>query len=83
MKGDHSGELMEGEWWACSQPERPADYNWTVFQEGCSACRLALIASVFNNPSLFFRPCDFRMVEDPDGYVMFFFYEVLQLFIEE
>lgn len=37
-------------WWACSQPERPAD-GWTMFLTDCAACQMALAALALRDPS--------------------------------
>lgn len=42
---DHPDVLKPTEWWACTEPERPADTH-TRFWSPCDSCYLALVATV-------------------------------------
>lgn len=61
----HSGAADPGEWWACQQPERPAESDWTMFDLRCRPCVLAAHVAVRHlAPD---RGIDIRTAEDPDG----------------
>lgn len=39
-----------GEWWACTQPERPVDPDYTAFHVDCAACLVALQVAAIHHP---------------------------------
>lgn len=42
----HAMPLTPHRWWACHQPERPAEAGLTIFDDDCRRCALALHAAV-------------------------------------
>lgn len=42
----HGKPLADGEWWACSYPERPPVPRVTMFDQRCRACLLSAKAAV-------------------------------------
>lgn len=44
----HSLRLAPGQWWACSEPERPDD-GQCVYDDRCQACRLKAAAELAVN----------------------------------
>lgn len=62
----HSGQVDPGEWWACSQPERPADSDWTIFDLRCASCRISAHAALRSLP--LHAGVDIRTEGDPDGH---------------
>lgn len=59
MAGLHEVEagLEPGDWWACSEPERPADTR-TIYEERCPACRLKAQVEVIVNGDRLLYDCE-------------------------
>jgi hypothetical protein len=67
---------VQDEYWACTRPEAPADYDWTVYHLACERCRPALVVAAIHGPD---EGIDVRSEIDPHGKTPWYGVDVLEL----